>query len=40
MVFILFKPYFLSPYNNPTPKPTPYFLHFYFLKKKLTLYDL
>ncbi len=24
MVFILYKPYFLSPYNNPTPKPTPY----------------
>ncbi len=24
MVFILYKPYFLSPYTNPTPKPTPY----------------
>ncbi len=24
MVFILYKLYFLSPYNNPTPKPTPY----------------
>ncbi len=22
MFFILYKPYFLSPYNNPTPKPT------------------
>ncbi len=24
MVFIQYKPYFLSPYTNPTPKPTPY----------------
>ncbi len=24
MVFILYKPHFLSPYTNPTPKPTPY----------------
>ncbi len=23
MVFILYKLYFLSPYTNPTPKPTP-----------------
>ncbi len=23
MVFILYKPYFLSPYSNPTHKPTP-----------------
>ncbi len=23
MVFILYKPYFLSPYTNPTPKPNP-----------------
>ncbi len=41
MVFILYKPYFLSPYINPTPKPilTGNFLHFYLLKK-LILYDL
>ncbi len=24
MVFILYKPYLLSPYTNSTPKPTPY----------------
>ncbi len=24
MVFILYKLYVLLPYNNPTPKPTPY----------------
>ncbi len=24
MIFILYKLYFLSPYTNPTPKPTPY----------------
>ncbi len=24
MVFIQYKMYFLSPYTNPTPKPTPY----------------
>ncbi len=33
MVFILYKPYFLSPYTNPTPKPTSY-------RKKLILCDL
>uniref|UniRef100_A0A9J8AFB6 Uncharacterized protein n=1 Tax=Cyprinus carpio carpio TaxID=630221 RepID=A0A9J8AFB6_CYPCA len=34
MVFILYKLYILSPYNNTTPNPTPYRkLHFYFLKK-------
>ncbi len=31
----LYKPYFPSPYTNPTPKPTPYrkLCAFYFLKK-------
>jgi len=24
MGFLLYKPYFLSPYTNPTPKPTPH----------------
>ncbi len=36
MVFILDKPYFLLPYTNPTPKPTPYrkLCIFTFSKKK------
>jgi len=43
MVFALYKLYVLSPYTNPTPKPTrhrklPAFLH--KKKKKLILYDL
>ncbi len=35
MVFILYTPYFLSPYINPTPNLhlTGNFLHFHFLKK-------
>ncbi len=38
MVFILYKPYFLRTYNNPTPKPTP--LCIFTFSKKLILYDL
>ncbi len=41
MVFILYKPYFLSPYTNPTPKPTPYRKLYAFLDKEkiIILYD-
>ncbi len=36
MVFILYKLYFLSPYSNPTPKPSPHrkLCAFFDLKKK------
>ncbi len=42
MVFILYKPYFLSAYTNPTPKPTPYrkLSAFLLSQKNLILYDL
>ncbi len=36
MVLILYKSYFLSPYTNPTPKPTPYRKLCAFLLKKKT----
>ncbi len=34
MVFVLYRPYILSPYTNPTPKLslTGDFLHFYILR--------
>ncbi len=40
--FILYKPYFLSPYTNPKPKPTPYrkICAFFISPKKKILYDL
>ncbi len=28
LLFILYKPYYLSPYNQPTPKPNPLQEHF------------
>jgi len=42
MVFILYKLYILSPYSNPTPKPTYHrkLSAFYIFKKKIIVYDL
>ncbi len=42
MLFILYKPYFLSPYNNPTPKLSPHrrLCAILLSQKKLFLYDL